>query len=109
VNSTVPVIEVANDTDTLRVWRPHGKKYAFHFICAVGVSAEKVIRVPVFTLVKKMQVELFQLLRKAVGIVAAVLLPLMVAPGDTVSLWDLIGCAVPFKEISSFDPLQWLR
>ena len=74
VAAAIPVVELADNGDTLGIGRPHGEPRAGNAVHGIGMGAQRFIRTQMGPLGEQPGIHLFKQRAKAVGIVNQVLL-----------------------------------
>src|SRR5580765_4616831 len=71
VKPPVPIIEISDDADPLRIRRPNGEAGAMHTVNGSQLRAEFVINAPLIPFAEKIQVSLAQRRQKGIRIAAS--------------------------------------
>ena len=104
--STIPEIEVSDDTDTLRIRRPDGEQRTGNAFDNSRVGPQKPVRVPVSALVECVEVGAAELRRKRVSVVALVQIAFIVGPQQTVVFRHYAGLVGALEQLRLADAVQ---
>jgi hypothetical protein len=106
MSASVPIIEVAHDTDTLSHGRPYGEASAGHTVDHAEVCAELVIDAPLSALAEKVQVYLPEGREERIRIAAGADVILAVFDYEIVSVNLLDRSADAFEDIGLAQALE---
>src|SRR3569623_1958987 len=104
--AAVPTDEVADHAASRCVRRPGGEQHAAHAGGAMRMSAQKTVGVPMAALVEEVDVEIGELRRKAVRVVAVAHAAVAALPVQAVTRGQRAARAAPCEEIAAVDALH---
>src|SRR3569623_1354140 len=104
--AAVPTVKVSDHADPRCVWRPGGEQHAAHAVGAVRVGAQKTVGVPMTTLVEEVNVEIGELRRKAVRVVAAADAAVAALPVQVITRGQRAARAPPRDEVAAVDAMH---
>ncbi len=102
----VPMVEVANDADALRIGRPDGEARAGHAVNHTQLRAELVVNFPLVALAEQIQIRLAQRGQKRIGIARAPLVALRIRDHKVVGINRIRQIGDALENIGFGNPLQ---
>ena len=106
---SVPLVEIADDADALRVWRPDGETRAGHPVNHAQLRAEFFVNAAFVALAEEEQIRFAQSWQKRKGIARAAGLALMIGDHQVVGINLAHRFGDGLKDIGFRNPLQFKR
>ena len=102
--ATIPIIEIADDTDPLSVRRPGSKQHAIDAFKLLAVGTQNTVHVPVPSLLKQVEIKIRDLRRKTVWIVKLDAVAVIIDTQQLLMIGDRFIRALPLEKIRIAKP-----